>query len=207
MTTRSANGLHLTEPIETPITRQENGGTDWSGWETWLRSHLNIERGITGEAFEAVDEIVAGLRQEIVDSVGPLERQVAELRGGLDVMRSLGHAGLRLRGSYDSTAIYLAHDVVTHEGSAFAACKDKAGACPGPDWQLLASRGSRGERGGRGPRGMSGGRGEPAPAIKGWLINKAKFTASPILTNGSVGAPLELRALFQEFLDQTRTGA
>ena len=54
---------------------------------------------------------------------------------------------------------------------------------------------------------MTGGRGERAPEIKGWLVNKAKFTAAPILTDGSVGAPLELKSLFQEFLDQTRAGA
>ena len=54
---------------------------------------------------------------------------------------------------------------------------------------------------------MSGSRGEPAPAIKAWLVDKTKFTAAPILADGSIGVPLELKGLFQEFLDQTRTGA
>jgi hypothetical protein len=79
--------------------------------------------------------------------------------------------------------------------------------CPGEDWQMLASRGDRGERGGRGPRGERGGRGEPAPGIKAWLVDKETFRASPILSDGTIGAPLELRALFQEFLEQTRAAA
>jgi hypothetical protein len=56
---------------------------------------------------------------------------------------------------------------------------------------------------------MTGGRGEraPAPAIKHWVVNKEKFTAMPVLSDGTVGAALELRGLFQEFLDQTRAGA
>jgi hypothetical protein len=122
-------------------------------------------------------------------------------------MRSLGHAGLRIRGSFDAAGEYLAHDVVEQNGSSFVAKRDRPGACPGEGWELLASKGSRGERGGPGPRGMTGGRGERAPEIKGWLVNKAEFTASPILTDGSVGAPLELKSLFQELLDQTRAGA
>jgi len=202
MTVRSTNGggVRLTEPIETVAPTPV--ANEWEGWETWLRSHLDVERDLTTEV---TGEVVAALRVETVDAiekrVGPLAREVAELRGAMDVMRSLGHAGLRLRGSYDSTATYLAHDLVTHDGSAFAACRDKPGLCPGEDWQMLASRGDRGERGGRGPRGERGARGERAPEIKGWLA------AAPILTDGSVGAPLELKSLFQEFLDQTRTSA
>src|SRR5262249_38751542 len=103
-----------------------------------------------------------------------------------------------MRGKFDAAAEYLAHDVGGHNGSSFVALRDRPGRCPGEGWQLLASKGNRGERGGPGPRGMVGARGQPAPEIKGWLVNKAKFTASPILTDGSVGAPLELKGLFEE---------
>jgi len=209
MTTRSTNGdgLLRSDPVHTPLPAAAE--TDpWVGWETWLAARLDAERG---ELVEIMGEVVAGLRGEIADAVekgiAPLQREVAELTGAMNIMRSLGHAGLRLRGSYDSTATYLAHDVVTRDGSTFVACRDKPGACPGPDWQLLASRGDRGERGGRGPRGMTGGRGERAPEIKGWLVDKKTFRASPILTDGTVGAALELKGLFQEFLDQTRACA
>ena len=38
--------MHVTEPI---VTRAPE--PDWSGWENWLRSHLDIEREVTIEAF------------------------------------------------------------------------------------------------------------------------------------------------------------
>ena len=209
MTTRSTNGdgPQWSEPVHTPVPAVAK--TDpWAGWETWLAARLDTERG---ELVEIMGEVVAVLRRETAEAVekgtAPLAGAIAELRGGLEVMRSLGHCGLRLRGAFDGAAEYLAHDVVAHNGSSFVALRDKPGRCPGEGWQVLASRGERGERGGRGPRGERGGRGEPAPAVKGWLVNKAKFTASPILTDGTVGAGLELRGLFQEFLDQTRAGA
>jgi hypothetical protein len=62
-----------------------------------------------------------------------------------------------MKPSFDAAAEYLAHDVVGHNGSSFVALRDRPGACPGENWQLLASKGDRGERGGRGPRGMTGG--------------------------------------------------
>jgi hypothetical protein len=214
MTTRGMNGLRSTEPIETPVPAVAE--TDPSaGWEAWLRARLDTEREGLGahlvterdSLIEIIGETLGTTRKGLMELIEPLQREVAELRGAMDVMRSLGHAGLRLRGSYDPAAAYLAHDVVMHEGSSFIARKDKAGTCPGEDWQLLASKGDLGRPGPRGVRGMTGGRGEPAPRIKAWLVDKAKFTASPILTDRTVGAPLELKSLFQEFLDQTRAGA
>jgi hypothetical protein len=201
--------VRWSEPIETAAPAPAVGETDpWAGWQRWLQSHLDIERDLT---VEVVGETLAAVRREIAEaiekSIAPLAREISELTGAMNVMRSLGHAGLRLRGAFDAAGEYLAHDVVGHNGSSFVALRDRPGRCPGEGWQLLASKGNRGERGGPGPRGMTGGRGEPAPLVKAWLIDKAKFTASPILTDGTVGAPLELKSLFQEFLDQTRAGA
>jgi hypothetical protein len=210
MTTRSTNGdgVHWSEPRETPAPVVAANG--WDGWETWLRSHLDVERDLT---VEVVGEVVAALRAETARTVDkmiePVRREVAEMRGAMDVMRSLGHAGLRLRGSFDVAAEYLAHDVVVRNGSSFVALRDRPGVCPGEHWQLLASKGDRGERGVRGPRGLTGDRGEAAPGIKTWLIDKTRFTAAAVLSDGTVGPAIELRALFQEFLDQTapRSGA
>jgi hypothetical protein len=38
--------MHVTEPIVTRATEP-----DWSGWEKWLRSHLDIDREVMIEAF------------------------------------------------------------------------------------------------------------------------------------------------------------
>ena len=89
----------------------------------------------------------------------------------------------------------------------FALC-DAPGKCPSNKWQLLAAPGrdgkdgATGPRGERGERGLIGPRGEPAPRITGWRVDHAAYTAVPLLSDGSEGAPLELRSLFKQFLDE-----
>jgi hypothetical protein len=47
-----------------------------------------------------------------------------------------------------------------------------------------------------------GPRGESAPTITGWRVDRAAYVAVPLLSDGSEGAPLELRGLFKQFLDE-----
>jgi hypothetical protein len=47
-----------------------------------------------------------------------------------------------------------------------------------------------------------GPRGEPAPTITGWRVDPAAYAAVPLLSDGSEGAPLELRGLLKQFLDE-----
>jgi hypothetical protein len=49
---------------------------------------------------------------------------------------------------------------------------------------------------------LIGPRGEPAPSITGWHVDCAAYAAVPPLSDGSEGAPLELRGLFKQFLDE-----
>src|SRR5262249_21472572 len=92
MVERAADGILRTHPIETPITRQENGGTDWSNWEAWIRGHLDIERDATTEI---MGEVVADLRREIADAV---EKRVGPLEGAISVLKGLGPPpGIRFR--------------------------------------------------------------------------------------------------------------
>ena len=112
---------------------------------------------------------------------------------------------LSMRGTYDDHADYRCLDVTMIDGSSFAALKDKPGPCPGPDWQLLASRGSRGDRGLKGERGLTGPRGEhghAAATIQSWQIDRARYAAIPIMSDGSEGPPLELRGLFEQFVSE-----
>jgi hypothetical protein len=46
-------------------------------------------------------------------------------------------------------------------------------------------------------RGLIGPRGEPAPTITGWRIDREGYAAVPVLSKGTEGAPLELRSLFE----------
>jgi hypothetical protein len=114
--------------------------------------------------------------------------------------------GFVVRGTYDSDAEYRCLDVAMVGGSSFVALKNAPGPCPGDDWQLLCSRGSRGNLGPSGERGIMGLRGErgaAAPTIQSWQIDRARYTATPMMSDGSIGSSLELRALFEQFLLET----
>src|SRR5262249_58003241 len=101
-----------------------------------------------------------------------------------------------IRGTYNSAGRYDAFDIVALNGSSFIARKSDPGACPGDDWQLIASagkpgrQGPKGERGDQGARGMAGG---PGPALLGWKIDRAAFTGTPRLSDPSEGPPLASR--------------
>jgi hypothetical protein len=49
---------------------------------------------------------------------------------------------------------------------------------------------------------LIGPRGEPSPSITGWRVDPAAYAAVPLLSDGSEGAPLELRGLFEQFFNE-----
>jgi|SRR5215831_17710019 hypothetical protein len=102
---------------------------------------------------------------------------------------------------------YVALDLVECGGTTYIATRDNPGACPpGPEdgWQILSRpiRGPVGEVGPRGRKGERGARGEAAPAIISWVLDIARYRAIPTLADGRAGAPLDLRDLFQQFLNE-----
>ena len=109
-----------------------------------------------------------------------------------------------VRGTWRTGAEYRALDVVARDGGCFIAKCDAPGVCPGPDWQIVSTRGARGEVGEQGPKGEQGPAGPAAPTIVGWQVDRATFTASPIMSDGGEGPPIELRGLFEQY--QTETG-
>jgi hypothetical protein len=114
--------------------------------------------------------------------------------------------GFVVRGTYDSDAEYRCLDVAMVGGSSFVALKNAPGPCPGDDWQLLCSRGSRGNLGPSGERGIMGLRGErgaAAPTVCAWEIDRTRYVVTPIMSDGTLGSTLELRALFEQSLMET----
>jgi hypothetical protein len=114
---------------------------------------------------------------------------------------------IRHRGEFQADVGYREHDAVLVDGTSYLAIVDDPGPCPtGKGWQLLAAagrdgkEGATGPRGERGERGLIGPRGEPAPTITGWRVDRASYTATPLLSNGQEGAALELRSLFEQFV-------
>jgi hypothetical protein len=114
---------------------------------------------------------------------------------------------ITVRGTFDETAEYRRLDVVALNGGSFIALKDAPGPCPGPGWQLLASQGKRGVAGARGERGERGPKGDPGLSgvtISDWKIDRARYVATPVMSDGRDGPSLELRGLFEQFLTDTR---
>jgi hypothetical protein len=103
-----------------------------------------------------------------------------------------GRTLFNIRDTYDAAEKYLIGDVVTLNASWFVARKDEPGPCPGPDWKA----GPSGRKGEPGPRGQ---RGDPGPVIAAWDIDRKRFIATPVLSDGSKGPPLNLRELFEQF--------
>jgi hypothetical protein len=175
--------------------------TDWSGWEKWLRGHLDIEKE---SIFETIIETVGDLEAQRDRQIRTLELKLAELTGTVSVLRS-GRA-MRVRGTFDEAARYEQLDVVAVNGSSFVATRDNPGRCPGEHWQLLASAGSRGARGFPGPRGERGERGEPAPAgatFKMFHLDPKDYTLSAIMSDGKMHS-VSLRKLFEQFVNDVQ---
>jgi hypothetical protein len=104
-------------------------------------------------------------------------------------------------GLYDSAREYRKYDLVSLHGAEWRARQDSPGALPGDGWALAAKAGERGKRGEIGPAGMRGLPGNPAPVIVEWAMRD--YRAVPVLSDGSVGPPLDLRALFEQYHAET----
>ena len=109
---------------------------------------------------------------------------------------------ITVRGTFNVTAEYRRLDVVALNGGSFVALKDAPGPCPGSGWQLLASQGKRGVAGERGERGQQGNPGLTGATIRDWKIDRTRYVATPVMSDGREGPPLDLRELFQQFLTE-----
>jgi hypothetical protein len=112
---------------------------------------------------------------------------------------------IRHRGTFKEDSEYPAFDAVALNGGSFLALRDKPGPCPGPGWQLLAAAGKRGvagEKGPQGERGPKGEQGESGISIARWKLDRERYIAIPVMSDGTNGPPLELRGLFEQFLHE-----
>lgn len=112
-----------------------------------------------------------------------------------------------VRGTFNETVEYRRLEVVALNGGSFVARKDKPGPCPGSGWQLIVSQGKRGVAGEKGDRGSAGPKGDAGArgaTIRDWKIDRTRYVATPIMSDGSDGPPLELRELFEQFFSEVR---
>jgi hypothetical protein len=147
-------------------------GTD--GWINYIQNCLREEREFSNGVFA---HALAMMRDEIMDEVkASIETALAR----------------RIRGTHDPKAEYCANDMVAKDGGTFVARRNNPGPCPGDGWQLMAKQGQRGVAGERGAPGRD------ASRIIKWELDVASYTATPIMSDGTKGPGLELRALFAQ---------
>jgi hypothetical protein len=100
-------------------------------------------------------------------------------------------------GLWDAARDYRKYDLVAWDGCEWRAKRDAPGALPGDGWALAAKAGDRGKRGDIGPRGE---RGMPGPSIAEWRVRD--YRAVPVMSDGSLGPPLDLRLSFEQYHDE-----
>jgi len=165
---------------------------------------LDVLRDKGASSTDNVNETIDKIRTDFQEKVKEIELRLAETIGTVDVLRGKGVPGaLHVRGTFDSGATYCLNDVVASGGSSWVALKDSPGTIPGPGWQLIASQGKRGvagEKGERGERGPQGNPGLSGATIRDWKIDRTRYVATPIMSDGNEGPPLEPRGLFEQFL-------
>jgi hypothetical protein len=105
-------------------------------------------------------------------------------------------------GLFDPKREYRKFDLVVANGSEWRAKKDNPGPLPGEGWALAAKTGDKGRPGDRGERGLPGPAGQAAPRIKEWIAKD--YEAIPMLDDGSLGPPLDLREFFELYNNEVR---
>jgi hypothetical protein len=118
---------------------------------------------------------------------------------GVDGVDGKDGQSLTIKDTYDPALKYQALDVVTVDYKWFVARHNDPGQCPGPGWKSGPGIGKTGRPGERGAPGECGPQGSDAPTIVDWEINIGTYEAIPILSNGKLGPPLQLRELFSQF--------
>jgi hypothetical protein len=112
-----------------------------------------------------------------------------------------------VRGTYDAHKNYARLDIVEYEGSSYLARRSAPG-IPGisDGWQLMGRSGRRGATGEVGPRGQKGERGvrgEDGREIVSWHLERKTYRAFPVFGDGKLGTELNLRPLFEQFVEET----
>lgn len=108
-----------------------------------------------------------------------------------------------VKGLYDPEANYRAMDIVTKDDCEWRAVYDNPGSLPGPGWRRGAGKGKPGQKGERGESGPKGEQGSPGISFLAWRVEPKGYTATPIMSDGSEGEPLQLRSVFEQFLGET----
>jgi hypothetical protein len=109
-----------------------------------------------------------------------------------------------VRETYHVNQKYQRLDIVAMDGASFIARRDNPGIPgDGDGWQLLARQGRGGRKGERGRPGDKGEKGAPGRSLVSWQIDRTKYRASPLWSDGTIGPNLEMHGLYEQFQQDT----
>ena len=126
---------------------REQRESDWSGWERWLRGHLDNEREYM---IESLGEALGMKSVELLDHFEPqlqkLELKLAELTGAVDVLRGKQPPVFKFPviEPWQKDHVYHEGELVAFSGGSYQANKDTARVPTTQDWQCIAARGNDG---------------------------------------------------------------
>lgn len=157
---------------------------------------LRVERAVA-ERMAALKDGEAGPQgppgEAIVGPPGPPGESITGPPGPSGPPGEAPYVG-EVCGAFDPERAYRKFDLVNFNGSEWRAKCDAPGELPGEGWAIASKVGERGKRGEIGPRGEKG---LPAATITGWTIRE--YVAVPMMSDGSAGAPLNLRGFFEQY--------
>jgi hypothetical protein len=165
-----------------------------------LRSELAQAHEVTRDAL--VEFLVNENAELRADLQRLVKRAVAEIEDGLE-RKTAAFRPPTVRGTFEENKVYRQHDICIKNGGSYIARRDDPGLCPGPGWQQLTQPGKTGPKGERGYPGERGAKGESGATFIAWKIDRKRFTAVPLMSDGKIGPPLLLREFFEEFFAQT----
>jgi hypothetical protein len=120
---------------------------DWSGWEKWLRAHLDIERE---DMIESLGDALGMTRVDLLNRIEPqlkkLELKLAELTGAVDVLRGKQPPLVKfpVLEHWEEDRVYHEGELVVFSGASYQAIKDTARVPTAQDWRCIAARGNDG---------------------------------------------------------------
>jgi hypothetical protein len=168
-------------------------------WERLAKAVAEMPPGSPGEPGEKGERGEPG--ESVVGETGPLgapgERGEPGEPGPPGDAAPVGE----VCGLYDPARVYRLFDLVTWHGSEWRAKKDDPGTLPGDGWALAAQVGGRGKPGEKGEPGPPGPAG-PTVTIVDWAVED--YRAVPMMSDGTTGAVLDVRAFFERFDGERR---
>jgi len=176
-----------------------------------IRQHV-VEGGrVVGELLSQRDAKIKQLESKL-DAVDERSRHAVNAPGKLPQIRL-----------WKPETVHYAGELVSHAGALWQSRADTAQrpSTNSTEWVMVVrapldgldgppgrdgETGAQGPRGNKGDKGAKGDRGEQGAdgaTIVSWQIDKERYCASPLMSNGVVGPTLELRSLFEQFLSES----